>query len=110
VDQALYDALIAVACSLRPTVTYSDVALRCGLEVRADISELSRRLDEISRHEHNNGRPLLSVVVVHKDGDMMPGDGFFRLARSLGVQRTGVDNMSFFSQELRRCQEHWRGE
>ena len=70
------------------------MAVLRGLDVRGDIAELGRRLDEISGHEHVNGRPLLSVVVVHRDGDQMPGEGFFRLARRLGVQREGVEDSS----------------
>lgn len=107
-DQQLYEALVEVARTPH-TTTYSDVALLCGLDVRGDIAELGRRLDEISSYERENGRPLLSVVVIHRDGDQIPGDGFFRLARRLGVQRAGMENFIFFAEELRRCQEYWRG-
>ena len=30
------------------------------------------------------GRGMLSVIVVHKVGDMQPGPGFFQLAKKLG--------------------------
>ena len=103
-DQALRGMLIAVARN-QQTTTYSEVAITCGLEVREP--ELARRLDEISTHEHCGERPLLSVVVVHQDGDRMPGAGFFRLARELGVQTRRADNIVFFAQELRRCWELW---
>lgn len=41
-------------------------------------------LDDISRDEAAAGRGMLSVLVVHKHGDQMPGGGFFTLAKALG--------------------------
>jgi hypothetical protein len=41
-------------------------------------------LGEVSTNEHRAGRGMLSVLVVHKTGDMRPGPGFFDLARKLG--------------------------
>jgi hypothetical protein len=105
VDQVLRDMLITVAQN-RQTITYSEVALSRGLDVRDP--ELARRLDEISTDEYNSERPLLSVVVVHQEGDRMPGEGFFRLARSLRIQSANIDNAIFFGVELQRCWEFWR--
>jgi len=45
-------------------------------------------LDEINRYEHREGRPLLSAVVVVQE-DNKPGEGFFKLARELGVFQGG---------------------
>ena len=75
-DHDLRQRLIEVA-KCRATVNYS--------ELRPDAPQtLAVPLDEINRHEHREGRPLLSAVVTHKDGDQMSGDGFFRIAGSLG--------------------------
>jgi len=38
-------------------------------------------LGEISQEEDAAGRGMLSVIVVHKVGDMQPGPGFFQLAK-----------------------------
>ena len=46
---------------------------------REDRDQISLLLDEISRHEHARGNPLLSAVVIHMD-DNIPGNGFFTLA------------------------------
>ena len=51
---------------------------------------LFNMLDEISMEEDAAGRGMLSVVVVHKDGDMQPGPGFFELANRLGRDTTDV--------------------
>jgi hypothetical protein len=63
-------------------------------------------LGEISEHEHEEGRPLLSVLVVHKEGDMMPGDGFFQLALELGLF-DGQDKDRFFIDEMKRVFHQW---
>ena len=47
-------------------------------------------LGEISSEEDAGGRRMLSVLVVHKGGDMKPGPGFFELAGKLGRDTTDV--------------------
>ena len=67
-------------------------------------------LDEISRHEHDQGHPLLSAVVVHAEGGDsggIPGPGFFTLAKSLGLSRGG-DKVTFFALELGRVHKAWK--
>ena len=76
------DALIRRACARR-TITYSELAQRVGLPLQPYI--LSRHLpgllDDISMAEHDEGWPLLSVLVLRK-ADGLPGVGFFRLVRT----------------------------
>ena len=48
---------------------------------------------------------MLSVIVVHKVGDMQPGQGFFQLAKRLG--RDTSDKTTFWVKELRRVHGHW---
>jgi predicted Rossmann-fold nucleotide-binding protein len=45
---------------------------------------LAHLLDQISREENADDRGMLSVVVVYKDGDMQPGNGFYKLGKQLG--------------------------
>ena len=47
----------------------------------------------------------LTLVVVHKHGDQMPGQGFFRLARSLG--RETRDQEAFWIGELEKVYGAW---
>ena len=84
----------------RATVNYS--------ELRPDAPKtLAVPLDEINRHEHREGRPLLSAVVTHKDGDQMSGDGFFRIAWELGEYQEG-DPERYWRQELKRVWDYWQ--
>ena len=66
-------------------ITYGDLVQRLHVipfEPRSPL--LNNMLGEISQEEDARGYGMLSVVVVHRAGDQMPGDGFFTLARRLG--------------------------
>ncbi|HWT03244.1 MAG TPA: hypothetical protein VN256_23530 [Pyrinomonadaceae bacterium] len=63
-------------------------------------------LDEISREEDDAGRGMLSVIVVHKEGDMMPGPGFFKLAKQLG--RDTSDREKCWIEEFNRVRDNSR--
>jgi hypothetical protein len=65
-------------------------------------------LGNISRYEfEHNRRPLLSVVVVNDQ--LIPGKGFFTLAKSeLKKQRPDEDNDQFAIRERRELFEFWQ--
>jgi hypothetical protein len=48
---------------------------------------------------------MLSVVVVHRTGDMQPGPGFFELASDLG--RDTSDILKCWIDELKRVHRAW---
>lgn len=104
-NKALYERLKQVARE-ETTTTYGEVAPVVGLDMARpeDRSRMAELLDEISEAEHEEGRPLLSAVVVHAQGGEsggIPGSGFFSMAKSLGVF-DGRDKVSFFARELMR--------
>jgi hypothetical protein len=105
--QAIYERLRQIA-KAQNTTTYSEVAPLAGLDMAnpADRNEIARILGEISSFEHGQGRPMLSAVVMLQ-GDNMPGQGFFTLARELGLY-TGGDDLTFFARELARVHASWR--
>ena len=109
--QEIYEELKRVAREEK-TITYSEIAPLAGLdmELAEDRNSIAEILDEISRHEHDQGRPLLSAVVVHAEGGEsggIPGQGFFTLAKSLGLFRGG-DKVVFFALELGRVHKAWK--
>lgn len=69
-----------------------------------DAARVSPFLDQISVGEDEEGRGLLSVVVVHQHGDQQPGPGFFVLARSRG--RVG-SNEEIWIGELQAVYDEW---
>ena len=105
--KAVYGEIIKVAKN-EGTITYSEVASRAGIDTQLDGWNWRIRniLDTISRREHRNGRPLLSGVVVNKETGM-PGAGFFKLAKGLGLYNGG-DDIAYWLEELRRVHAHWR--
>lgn len=109
--QAIYEELKKVARA-GGTTTYGEIAPLASLDMsRADHrNQIADILGEISSYEHSQGRPMLSVVVVHSEHGEdagMPGKGFFELARQIGVQRN-EDNVTFFARELERVHDEWR--
>ena len=63
-------------------------------------------LAEVSREEHENGRGLLSVIVVHKYGDKEPGNGFYDLADQLGFDVSNPE--AFWISEFTKVTEYWK--
>ena len=97
------ERLIEVA-KHKGTISYSDVARIADLHVRDPT--LFRILDDISTHEHKAGRPLLTAVVIRQD-KRMPGDGFFKLARRLGLHRVGADDKEYWQRQRDRVYAAW---
>ncbi len=75
------------------------------------VAVISDELGEMARDEHEMGRPLLPVVVVSQargeGGVQMPGQGFFTVARELGVF-VGGSELDFFRSELARVYQYWQ--
>ncbi len=91
----------------RTTIHYEDIAPMLKLDMndpshRVRIGEI---LGDISRGEHDQGRPLLSAVVTQK-GEERPGKGFFTLATELGLF-SGLDEEAFFARELTKAHDFW---
>ena len=82
----IYEKLKEVAKSAQ-IIHYSKIAPLAGLDMSLpeDRNTIAVILDEISIHEHKEGRPLLSVVVIHKN-DNIPGQGFFKMAKRVFPQ------------------------
>ena len=88
------------------TIAYSEVVQR----VKAiDLQARDRRLDEllfqISSEETAEGRGMLSVLVVHKTGDLRPGRGFYNCAASLGFDVSDEDRL--WVGQLQRVYSAW---
>jgi hypothetical protein len=102
-DEVLRDLrdLLVENAGRRQLMAYSETGL--------SRSVVGKRLDDINRSEHEHGRPLLSVIVVHK-GETMPGEGFFICARDLGRYREGEDRAAFVRQEREAVFKAWASE
>ena len=108
-NQRLYNRLKEVATAQK-IVYYNEIAplVNLDMSLQCDRTEIGRLLGEISEHEHAHGRPLLSVVVISQEGNK-PGEGFFTLARQLGLY-AGPDEDTYSNAEIRRVWAAWEPE
>lgn len=84
------------------TITYSELSREVlPLRLPPDSYALAAMLGEISEESDADGRGMLSVLVVHKDGDGRPGGGFFELAAKLG-RAAGSDHDLLWIEEMNR--------
>jgi hypothetical protein len=110
VHQEIYERLKETARN-SALITYSEIAPMAGLNMEslADRTKMGDLLGEISTYEHEHGRPMLSAVVV-LSGIGYPGEGFYNLARYLGIYH-GHDefaDMEFFVQEVKKVHQYWQ--
>lgn len=69
---------------------------------------IGKVLGRISTFEHQQGRPLLSALVVHS-GDMQAGAGFTGLARDLGYQIQPNQERAFWRSQVEDVVRYWTG-
>ncbi|WP_461791446.1 protein NO VEIN domain-containing protein [Pedobacter sp.] len=108
--------LIQAARAKEKFVFYSDVVKDCELDF--DLSneygqhQLSVVLGEVSEFENKHKRPLLSAMAIYKDEKKNDhGDGFYKLAQSLGKGKIKQlrDELYAF-EEANACREFWQND
>jgi hypothetical protein len=88
------------------TISYSDLVREISaVRFIARDTLLFHLLGEISMEENAAGRGMLSVVVVHKHGDMRPGPGFFVLGQVLGHDTKDLEK--FWIDQLKKVHRFW---
>ena len=87
-------------------IAYSElVAQISAIDIEAHDPRMFHLLGEISTEEEKAGRGMLTAIVVHKSGDMQPGPGFFKLAKSLGKDTS--DTLACWVGEFNRVHDYW---
>jgi hypothetical protein len=98
--------LLVQRAKVRGMIPYSELAGKIqSMSFEAHDQRLFHLLGEISSEESAAGRGMLSVIVVHKVGDMQPGPGFFDLAGRLG--RDTSDILRCWVEELKKVHAVW---
>jgi 5-methylcytosine-specific restriction enzyme A len=107
IHKDIYQKLQNAAMS-ESSVTYSTLAAMAGLdmEMQEDRTKLGEILGNISTYEHENNRPLLSVIAWFK-GKTEPSKGFYNLAKSLDLYSPTEDKDEFFIKELTEVYNYW---
>jgi len=93
------------------TVSYKSLAAHFGFSWdRATKAALEVMLGSLSTMEFNEGRPLISSVVVSERYGVA-GKGFNRLAVELGKQsnRGKDEDISFSLTESQKTRDYWKG-
>lgn len=98
---------VMIACArARRMIPYSDLVRQITrIRLQAHDARLSHFLGEIASEEDEQGCGLLTVVVVHKSGDMQPGPGFFELAQSRGRDTSNI--VESWVEELKKVFAYW---
>ena len=87
-------AVLVECARAQKTIAYSDLVRRIkAVDLQAHDPRLDELLFQISTDEMGNERGMLSVLVVHKTGDLRPGRGFFSCAVSLGLDASDEDRL-----------------
>jgi hypothetical protein len=110
-NQILYDELVRLARA-EQLAAYSDVAPLIGLSMDrdADRDEIAKLLGDIAVHEHEEGRSMLTALVVHRGNDNNPGEGFFAIAQKLGIysgSRDQIKRLTFWANQVTAVHNHW---
>jgi len=101
------EALVERA-KVRGMIPYSELVEKIRtIELEPNSFALAAMLGEVSTEESEADRGMLSVLVVHKVGDMQPGPGFFELAEELG--RDTSDILKCWVDELKKVHRVWSG-
>lgn len=115
-DKGVRKYLIEIARQKDKFIYYSDVVKDCNLQINLSIPSdhdiLSNILSEVSTYEHENGRPLLTSLVIYKDSSKNDhGEGFYKLAQSLGLgDKKKLRNELFGFSEATNCRNFWQDE
>ena len=87
--------------SQKQLIAYSELSSKLtSIQIGPHESAMGAILGQISEEEDACGRGMLSVIVVHRDGDGKPGKGFYDCAVGLGRDVTDRDRM--WIEELKR--------
>ncbi|MBZ0282029.1 MAG: hypothetical protein K8L97_14920 [Anaerolineae bacterium] len=99
-------AILIEKAKERGMITYSDLVSELEtVSFEPNSLALFSLLGEISTDEDKLNRGMLSVIVVHKAGDMQPGKGFFELAKSLN--RDTGDILKCWVDEFKKVHAYW---
>jgi hypothetical protein len=92
-------------------ISYTDFTRRItAVQFQPHSQMLDQLLYDISSHEVAANRPMLSVLVRHKEGDLRPGSGFYVAGMRLKRKEPTEDNEAFWIRELKAVHSFWSGQ
>ena len=84
--------------------------LRLDMKTKHDRVLLGSMLEEISMHEYETGRPLLSALVTPKGKQGKQQDEFYKMCEKLGLGKWEElrEDPDFANEQRMRCYDYWR--
>ncbi|WBX97992.1 hypothetical protein [Chryseobacterium gambrini] len=100
----------------RSKTTWSYSQLNNQLQLNLNFDDPSDRrligewLGDISLHENERRRPLLSALIIHKGKDKEQGDGFYKLCQDIYNERWEdlKANKNFEIEKITECFTFWK--
>jgi len=112
-EREIREKLIELA-RLKTPWSYSQLneQLLLGLNFKNDYDRnlIGELLGDISMHEYQKGRPLLSSLIIHKSSDREQGNGFYKLCSDIYGKKwedlkAGKD---FELERMKECYSFWK--
>jgi len=99
-------AALVERAKVRGMMPYSDLVRSIhSISFDAHDVRLNTLLRDLSTEESRAGRGMITALVVHKQGDMQPGPGFFELAEKLGHDPSDI--LAFWISQVKKVHAYW---
>lgn len=105
-DKETLHQMLVDCAKRRGQVTYSELTDKLRTKgTHLSFAQLYELLCEISTDEYQQGRGMLSAIVVTKNGDQQPGDGFYKLAKDLGIK--SKNELECWIDQMKKVHDVW---
>lgn len=115
-DHKMRRKLVSLARIKGAKISYQALSdefqLRLDMKTKRDRVLIGTMLEEISLHEHQTGRPLLSALVLPKGKRNKQQDEFYKMCETLGYGSWEAlrENPDFVSELCNKCYDFWRND
>lgn len=106
-DVSLIEQLLQAAAREGRDISYSELLMALGYRfTRPKMRALCKVLDEVDRRGTARGEPELAVLVV-RESDRLPGQGWWVGRRDYAGQWTGPDARAYLTKIQQGTFRHW---
>jgi hypothetical protein len=107
-DVGRIEAIVRAAAKQGRWLSYSELLLSLGFRfTRPKMRAICKTLAEVDRRASTRGEPELAVLAV-REGDGLPGQGWWTGRTDYQGQWTGPDAIAFIRKLQGRAFEYWR--
>ncbi len=108
IDVARIEAILQRVASEARAISYSEILMELGFRfTRPKMRILCKTLETVDARARGRGEPELAVLVV-REGDGLPGQGWWTGRSDYAGQWTGSEARAFIDKVQARAFRHWR--